>query len=78
MLPFIDSARSAGILASEIGGRLSQPYIIDDHKIHMAVSLGMDIAVEPGAADAPEAISRLTDRVGADGVIVTAATPSSS
>lgn len=48
MLPFIDSASSAGILASEIGGRLSKPYFIDDHKINMAVSLGMAIYPEDG------------------------------
>ena len=48
MLPFIDSASSAGILASELGGRLSEPYSIDDHKIYMTISLGMAIYPEDG------------------------------
>lgn len=48
MLPFIDSASSAGKLATEIGGRLSEPYFIDNHNIHMAISLGMAIYPEDG------------------------------
>jgi diguanylate cyclase len=46
MLPEIDSTKTVTALAVEIGGRLSEPYIIDGHKIHMAVSLG--VAVYPG------------------------------
>ena len=46
MLPEIDSPNIAATLAVEIGGRLSEPYIIDGHKIHMAVSVG--VAVYPG------------------------------
>jgi diguanylate cyclase (GGDEF)-like protein len=46
MLPVIDSPNIATALAEEISGRLNQPYIIDGHKIHMAVSVG--VAVYPG------------------------------
>ena len=46
MLPEIDSPAIATALAVEIVGRLSEPYIIDGHKIHMAVSVG--VAVYPG------------------------------
>ena len=46
MLPEIDSSNIATTLSVEIGGRLSEPYIIDGHKIHMAVSVG--VAVYPG------------------------------
>lgn len=46
MLPVIDSPNIAAALAVEIGGRLGEPYIIDGHKIHMAVSVG--VAVYPG------------------------------
>jgi diguanylate cyclase (GGDEF)-like protein len=46
MLPEIDSPNIAAALAVEIGARLSEPYIIDGHKIHTAVSVG--VAVYPG------------------------------
>jgi diguanylate cyclase (GGDEF)-like protein len=46
MLPEIDSPNIAATLAVEIGARLSEPYIIDGHKIHAAVSVG--VAVYPG------------------------------
>jgi diguanylate cyclase (GGDEF)-like protein len=46
MLPEINSPNIATALAAEIGGRLSEPYIIDGHKIHIAVSVG--VAVYPG------------------------------
>lgn len=46
MLPEIDSPNIATTLAVEIGVRLSEPYIIDGHKIHTAVSVG--VAVYPG------------------------------
>ncbi len=46
MLPLIDNPHTANALAVEIGGRLSEPYILDGHKIHMAVSVGL--AVYPG------------------------------
>jgi diguanylate cyclase len=45
MLSEIDSPDIAAALATEIGGRLSEPYIIDGHKIHTAVSVG--VAVYP-------------------------------
>jgi diguanylate cyclase (GGDEF)-like protein len=46
MLPELDSPNIAATLAVEIGVRLSEPYILDGHKIHMAVSVG--VAVYPG------------------------------
>ncbi len=46
MLPEIDSPDSAAALAAEIGGRLREAYLIDGHKINMAVSVG--VAVYPG------------------------------
>lgn len=46
MLAEIDSPTIASTLAMEIGGRLREPYIIDGHQIHMAVSVG--VAVYPG------------------------------
>ena len=48
MLPEIDipNIAAALALAVEIGARLGEPYIIDGHKIHMAVSVG--VAVYPG------------------------------
>lgn len=46
MLSEIDSPDIASTLAVEIGARLSEPYILDGHKIHMAVSVG--VAVYPG------------------------------
>ena len=46
MLPEIDSTKIATALAVKIGGCLSKPYIIDGHKIHMEVSIG--VAVYPG------------------------------
>ena len=50
---------------------------LDPSRVDLASELGMDLAIEPGETKAAESVSRLTDRVGADGVIVTAATPSS-
>jgi diguanylate cyclase (GGDEF)-like protein len=46
MLPEIDSTKIATALSVKISGRLSEPYIIDGHKIHMAASIG--VAVYPG------------------------------
>lgn len=46
MLPEIDSPTIANTLAVEIGGRLSKPYYIDGHKIHITVSVG--VALYPG------------------------------
>lgn len=46
MLSEIDSPNIATTLAQEICWRLCEPYIIDGHSIHMAVSVG--VAVYPG------------------------------
>lgn len=46
MLPEIDSPDSATALVAEIGKRLSEPYIINGHKIFMAASIG--VAIYPG------------------------------
>jgi diguanylate cyclase (GGDEF)-like protein len=46
MLPEIDSPNIVTALAVEISVRLGEPYIIDGHKIHTAVSVGF--AVYPG------------------------------
>jgi diguanylate cyclase (GGDEF)-like protein len=45
MLPEIDSTKIVTTLSVKIGGCLGEPYIIDGHKIHMAVSIG--VAVYP-------------------------------
>ena len=45
MLPEIDRPDIATTLAVEIGGRLSEPYVLDGHRIRMAVSVG--VAVYP-------------------------------
>jgi diguanylate cyclase (GGDEF)-like protein len=45
MLPEIDSPLIATALAAEVGRRLSEPYIVDGHTIHMAASVG--VAVYP-------------------------------
>ena len=45
MLPEIDSPDIATALAVEVSVRLGEPYIIDGHKIHTAVSVG--VAVYP-------------------------------
>lgn len=45
MLPEIDSTKIVTALSVKIGGCLSEPYIIDGHKIQMAVSIG--VAVYP-------------------------------
>ncbi len=50
---------------------------LDTSRVKLALDLGMDMALGADAPDGPETVARLTDRVGADGVIVTAATRSS-
>ena len=59
MLPEIDSPTTAAALAVEIGGRLSEPYLIDGHKINMAVSVG--IAVYPGDGQTFDALMKQAD-----------------
>lgn len=49
----------------------------DRSRIDKAMSLGMDHGVHPGDAD-NDTVARMTDGFGADGVIITAATPSDS
>ena len=49
---------------------------LDSTRIDMAISLGMDIGINPADGDDIQQVLRLTDGFGADGVIVTAATPS--
>jgi diguanylate cyclase (GGDEF)-like protein len=48
MLPEIDSPAVATALAVEIVGRLSEPYFIHGHKIHMAVSVGIAVYPDDG------------------------------
>lgn len=49
---------------------------LDASRIDMAMSLGMDIGINPADGDDIQQVLRLTDGFGADGVIVTAATSS--
>jgi predicted dehydrogenase/threonine dehydrogenase-like Zn-dependent dehydrogenase len=49
---------------------------LDKSRIEMASSLGMDVGVHPDDGDDIQQVVRLTDGIGADGVIITAATPS--
>lgn len=59
MLPEIDNPNIAATLAVEIGKRLSDPYIIDDNTIQIAVSVG--IAVFPGDGLTFEALMNQAD-----------------
>ncbi|HEY3375062.1 MAG TPA: bi-domain-containing oxidoreductase [Candidatus Aquicultor sp.] len=49
---------------------------LDRTRIEQARGLGMDVGIIPQEEDDIEAVARLTDGYGADGVIITAATPS--
>jgi predicted dehydrogenase/threonine dehydrogenase-like Zn-dependent dehydrogenase len=49
---------------------------LDAGRLALARKLGMDVALDPGQSDDGEHVARLTDGFGADGVIITAATPS--
>jgi predicted dehydrogenase/threonine dehydrogenase-like Zn-dependent dehydrogenase len=49
---------------------------LDKSRLALAQSLGMDVGIHPGDGDNVEDVARLTDGFGADGVIITAATPS--
>jgi len=49
---------------------------LDPWRIELAQSLGMGLSLYPEAGDEIEQVERLTHGIGADGVIVTAATPS--
>lgn len=48
MLPIVESLENATLLAAEIGKRLSEFYILDDHNIHMGISQGMAIYPDDG------------------------------
>ncbi|MBN8974740.1 MAG: bi-domain-containing oxidoreductase, partial [Rhizobiales bacterium] len=50
---------------------------VDPRRISIAVDNGMDIGINPKDGDLVERIIKLTDGVGADAVVVTAASPSS-
>jgi predicted dehydrogenase/threonine dehydrogenase-like Zn-dependent dehydrogenase len=49
---------------------------LERQRIAIAQQLGMDIGIHPDDGDTIEQVARLTDGLGADGVIITAATPS--
>lgn len=49
---------------------------LDTERVKLAIELGMDVGLFPDDGDSIQQIARLTDGIGADGVIVTAATPS--
>ncbi|HEX7242818.1 MAG TPA: bi-domain-containing oxidoreductase [Longimicrobiaceae bacterium] len=49
---------------------------LDRGRIAVAVSMGMDVGLHPDDGEETEQVARLTDGIGADGVIVTAAAPS--
>ncbi len=49
---------------------------LDRRRINIALELGMDAGIHPEEGDSIDQVARLTDGMGADGVIVTAATPS--
>jgi predicted dehydrogenase/threonine dehydrogenase-like Zn-dependent dehydrogenase len=49
---------------------------LDRSRIQMALKNGVDVGLHPDDGDAVEQVFRLTEGIGADGVIVTAATPS--
>ncbi len=49
---------------------------LDEARIELAQKLGMDLGVAPEHGSSIDQVARLTDGIGADGVIITAATPS--
>ena len=49
---------------------------LDAGRIKTGLANGMDLALDPESAKLPDQVARLTDGLGADGVIITAATPS--
>ena len=49
---------------------------LDRGRVATAMGMGMDLGLTPDDGDDVEQVARLTDGVGADGVIITAATPS--
>lgn len=51
---------------------------LDRVRITKAMALGMDMFIDPDDERSADQVARLTDGIGADGVIITAATPSDS
>jgi predicted dehydrogenase/threonine dehydrogenase-like Zn-dependent dehydrogenase len=51
---------------------------LDQERVETAKKLGMDLSIHPDGGSDSEQVARLTDGFGADGVIITAATPSDS
>lgn len=51
---------------------------LDFHRVELAKRCGMDAGLDDSTGDAVEQVRRLTDGVGADGVIITAASTSSA
>lgn len=49
---------------------------LDSRRIRQALDLGMDMGLEPGDGASADQVARLTDGIGADGVVITAASPS--
>jgi Predicted dehydrogenases and related proteins len=49
---------------------------LDQDRVRKAVDLGMDVGLDESAETNIDQVARLTDGIGADGVIITAATPS--
>src|SRR4029077_13969017 len=49
---------------------------LDSRRIRQALDLGMDLGLEPDDGASADQVARLTDGIGADGVIITAASPS--
>ena len=49
---------------------------LDAARVALAVSTGADLGIDPGEELPEQQVARLTDGIGADGVIITAATPS--
>jgi predicted dehydrogenase len=49
---------------------------IDPERVHMAEKMGLDMGLYPDCGNQIEQVARMTDGIGCDGVIITAATPS--
>jgi len=49
---------------------------LDRKRIDLALKMGMDCGIHPDDGNDIEQVARLTDGIGADGIIITAATPS--
>ena len=49
---------------------------LDPSRLQTGLANGMDLALDPDTSKLPDQVARLTDGLGADGVIITAATPS--